>query len=614
MEILTLDASLKKTLEKATAAERGLYVFLEEHPDYAGHFLLSSFDQFFVRDFFDIIGEKRACSLLKLPKLMERAKEKGYMLVFMSDPSKSLERLDHLQDPYPYKLNIELLPFQILGFNWLKNERVDLIDWSTGTGKSVYACAKAKYLIEEGLVDHVVFVSKKHNRVGWLRQLKDVANIEADIIGMHFHEGEWKEKRLSKRKGERLDPNVKYRREQYKGQVWVTNYEKFRDDKDNVEKALKGKRVYFVWDEMPTKLKNNTTRLYRNTRTVVNKAKKPFHSLLSATSVDNIPEDVYWCVRLMDKTKVHKYVAHFRQDYVKTWDWFAKGKVAIWDTTKLADFGLRLAHMSHQASKERDPEIRAQFPQEHWETIYIEMSPQDRKIYQAIEKEITSEFWEGGIPDDIFSKIQPLQFVCNNPAHLGEGEIARKIRAKMGNLTDKNSAKLEELRQLIQTLDGKVVLFSAYAQEGSWWLTEALQGWGYGALLYDGTATQMQRNLDQFREDPDIKVFVSSDKGSDSINLEQAINVINYDLPWKYSTLKQRVNRTSRITSKALGHDHVFFYNLVMYNTIEERKEVIIERKKGYGEAIFGGHIADQAEDLLAVTRDDLWWILTGKR
>ena len=614
MEFLTLDARLEDKLARAPKGEKGLYVFLEEHPDYAGHFLLDSFDGFFVRDFMDIIGERRACSLLRLPKLVDRAEEKGYKLVFLEQPDPYLERLEALTQPYPFDLNCELFPFQVQGFNWLRDQHAEILDWSTGTGKSVYACAKAKYLLEMNLVDHVVVVSKRHNRINWVRQLKDVANIEADIVGMHFHNGEWKEKRLQKKKGERLDPNMKFRREQYKREVFVTNYEKFRDDKDNLLKALARKRVYFIWDEMPTKLKNARTKLYRATRTIVNKTTRPYHSCLSATAVDNIPEDVYWCVRLMDKNKLHKTVTAFRTDYARTWDWFAKGKVATWDTKKLQDFGLRLSHMTHQASKYRDPEIRAQFPEDHWETISIEMSPQDRKLYQAIEKEVVSEFWEGGKPEDIFSKIQPLQFVCNNPAHLGDGEIARKIRAKVGNLSSKNCAKLDTLKDLLETMEGKVVLYSAYAQEGSHWLTGVLQVWGYGALLYDGTPTVMQRHLDQFKADPEIKIFVSSDKGSDSINLEEAVNVINYDLPWKFSTLLQRVNRISRITSKGIGVDHVFFYNLVMYNTIEDRKQQIIERKKSYGEAIFGADIADHAEELSSLTRDDLWWILTGNK
>jgi SNF2 family DNA or RNA helicase len=90
--------------------------------------------------------------------------------------------------------------------------------------------------------------------------------------------------------------------------------------------------------------------------------------------------------------------------------------------------------------------------------------------------------------------------------------------------------------------------------------------------------------------------------------------VVNYDLPWKYSTLLQRVNRISRITSKGIGVDHVFFYNLINVLTFEERMLEILEKKKAYGESIFGGDIAAQAEQISKLTKEELWYILTGER
>jgi SNF2 family DNA or RNA helicase len=102
-------------------------------------------------------------------------------------------------------------------------------------------------------------------------------------------------------------------------------------------------------------------------------------------------------------------------------------------------------------------------------------------------------------------------------------------------------------------------------------------------VLYDGSETQMQKAQDMFQNNPWIKVFLSSDKGSDSINLEQATTVINYDMPWNHSTLIQRVNRISRLTSTA---EHVFFYNLITLDSIEERKMKILEKKRIYEELI----------------------------
>jgi SNF2 family DNA or RNA helicase len=207
----------------------------------------------------------------------------------------------------------------------------------------------------------------------------------------------------------------------------------------------------------------------------------------------------------------------------------------------------------------------------------------------------------------------PLQLIANNPAVLGDGEVARRVRASGKLPTDKNCNKLKELKDLLLSLEGKTVLFSSFSEYGAQWLYPTVQSWGIEAVLYDGSSLQMERAKRRFREDPACRVFVSSDKGSDSINLEAAVNVVNYDLPWKYSTLLQRVNRISRITSKALGHDHVFYYNLVNSGTIEDRKQVILERKKGYAEAVFGGPPPDdQMEEFSKLTRGDVLFMLTG--
>ena len=101
-----------------------------------------------------------------------------------------------------------------------------------------------------------------------------------------------------------------------------------------------------------------------------------------------------------------------------------------------------------------------------------------------------------------------------------------------------------------------------------------LVDWGHIFVAYDGNAEKKQAAEDRFRVDPRVKIFLSSDQGSDSINLEAATTVINYDLPWNYSTLTQRVNRISRLTSTA---HHVWYYNLIMAATVEEGRLKLLE-------------------------------------
>jgi hypothetical protein len=582
-------------------------LFLEQHPEYPTHYLVEGFDPIFMHDFRDLIGEYRAIFQFDVDKLRERAEELGYHeIIFMDDPASVIERQEHLDDPYPYKLNVELKKFQLRGFNYCKDLQADIINWSTGTGKSVYAVAKAKYLLEKGLVDTVVVLSKGHNKINWSRTFKEIGNLDAVVA-------------------EAPGANAEIRRERRneiysEARIFIINYEKLRfrptqkgnkvltGDGQELLASLKSRRVFFIWDEMPTRLKNRETESWKGANKIIRATKVAYHSLLSATPLENSPEDIYACVKLISP-KTFGTLSGFRQTYAKTFNPFAKWQVDTWDLNKLREMGMRLAHMTHQANKYRDPEIMSEFPEEHWEDILIDMSEEDKTLYLQVEKKLAEEF-NLNPAENILPKLQVLQTICNNPKLLNksESEIAMRIVASK-EVTDKHSAKLATLREMLEQIEGKIVLFSMYNDFGSRALMEYVASWGHTFVLYDGNETQMQSALDRFRTDPDIKVFISSDKGSDSINLEQATTVINYDLPWKYSTLLQRVNRINRITSTA---SHVWYYNLICAGTMEERKQIILEQKKLMQEAV-DDPAAVNIEALTTLTAADYRFILLGE-
>jgi SNF2 family DNA or RNA helicase len=189
--------------------------------------------------------------------------------------------------------------------------------------------------------------------------------------------------------------------------------------------------------------------------------------------------------------------------------------------------------MTTIANKYTDPQIAAEFPQDHWEDIYIEMSREDRKLYDIVKTTIIRDVESGELRGiSPFQATLPLQLVCNNPALLNKSQSKIAVElSKLHSFTDKNSTKLEALKDLLDQVEGKVVIFSMFNDYGSRMLIPYLTKWGESFVLYDGSETQMQKAQDLFKENPYIKIFLSSDKGSDSINLEQATTVINYDLP-----------------------------------------------------------------------------------
>lgn len=577
-------------------------LFLEKHPQYPTHYLVEALDKSFAYDFEDLIGNYRAIFQFEVDKLRDRAEDLGYeQLIYLDDPTEVIERQEKLNEPYPYPLEAELMPFQLRGFNYCKELESDIINWSTGTGKSVYAVAKAKYLLESGQVERVVVVSKGHNKINWQRQFEKIAGLNAAI-------------------GEAKGSNANIRRERraeiYASEpIFIINYEKLRflkknmmGDGDELLAALKKKNVYFIWDEMPTRLKNTSTGAWKGAKQIIGATKTAYQSMLSATPLENSPEDIYSCVKLLDPT-VFGTLTKFRQEYAKTMNPWNKWKVDTWNMAKLQEMGMRLAHMTHSANKYLDPEIAAQFPEEHWEDIYIDLSDEDAALYSSVQDALREEY-KIDPQMNILSRLLILQLICNNPALLNksDSEIAQKIVAKKMP-TDKNSAKLQTLRDLLDQIDGKVVLFSMYNDFGAKPLSQYIAEWGHSFVLYDGNDKKKQDAQDRFQTDPKIKLFITSDQGSDSINLEQATSVINYDMPWNYSVLLQRVNRINRITSTATN---VWYYNLVCAYTMEERKKEILEKKKAYQEAI-SDPTAKVMEAVMGMTASDYKYILFGE-
>lgn len=628
-----VDAELVAKLE-AHPDLRERYLFLEPHPDFKGFWRVESFDRDLFFNLGDLLGPYRAVAPAGLEEFIQAAKECEYEIAFFEDPASVLSDFTALNNTPDISIHSDLpgtingmLPYQIQGFNFLKDLQGGVAMWSTGTGKTVLASALLKHHVEHQTFDIAWFVVKGHNKVNTQRSLKGLTGLESIVVS-----GEKKRREaLYMHLGNVQEPTI-----------CVTNYEKFRVDHDLILPLFEDRNVLCIWDEMPTKLKTRTTQIYKavcgclytTNPPQVNAAKIRPKSLrqymLSATPIENDPEDFFNCVRLLDPT-VYGTVKEFRNEYVARYSFFDCNKPESWH--KLDKMGLKAAHVVHQVDKD-DPDIAAQFPQVIEEPLYIDWDEQDRKVYDRFTKELVKE-----LDDEInvLSAIGVMQMLCDAPTMVtnsaarreafhqaceafledggkfpqveGSEAALRLAEALDSKLTNERHTKLETLRQLLleDHPDEKVVLFSAYNDGLLPILAERLNDWGVSYVRYSGTQAQRQAAQDLFTSS-DHRVFLSSDAGSDSINLEQASVVIHYDLPWNWSTLIQRQNRIHRITS---GFEHVRFYTLMMADSVEDRKMKIVQQKQGYHEGVFKGVIADQSASA-RMTKDDLLYILQG--
>lgn len=611
-------------MAQISGSERpGDYLILEEHPDFPGSWLVQSLEPTFFLDFKDIIGSYRTVTPASLEPFLDHAKKLGYEVVFANEPADILNAFSSLNKVPAITLNSDLegtingfLPFQIQGFNFLKDLDAGVAMWSTGTGKTVLASALLKFHAQLADFDLAWVVVKAHNKINTQRTLKRLANIDSLVL-------DGPKERRQKTLGSLL--------EMPPGTVVITNYEKFRVDEAHMLPLFE-KRVLLIWDEMPSKLKSRKTQLYKSIRKCLYRkvdltnprSNSCRQYMLSATPIENNPEDWYNCVRLLDPDLYGK-VAHFHDDYVQSYNPFSY-QPSVW--RNLDKMGLKAAHMTHQVDKE-SPDIAIQFPKVIEEPYYIDWDKQNQLVYFMLQEEAKKKVGERDYFDEdgVFGFLAVMQMMCDAPSMVSNSAALREawefgdIPVKKGSavakelqgmltrtLDDDGHPKLETLRQLLveEHPKEKVVIFSAYADSLLPILSRHLNDWDVPHVIYDGTDEEKQRAQDYFQNEDFVRVFLSSDKGSDSINLDKGSVVIHYDLPWKWSTLIQRQNRIHRVISE---HPTVRYYTLMMADSVEERKLKILKKKQKFHNQVFKGHISEQSESA-RMTKDDLLYLL----
>ena len=88
------------------------------------------------------------------------------------------------------------------------------------------------------------------------------------------------------------------------------------------------------------------------------------------------------------------------------------------------------------------------------------------------------------------------------------------------------------------------------------------------ALIMGDINIDKQAVISEFKKDSGISVLLSSEVGSEGIDLQFCRIIVNYDLPWNPMKVEQRIGRLDRLGQKA---QRISIVNLVLRNTVEDR-------------------------------------------
>jgi ERCC4-related helicase len=87
-------------------------------------------------------------------------------------------------------------------------------------------------------------------------------------------------------------------------------------------------------------------------------------------------------------------------------------------------------------------------------------------------------------------------------------------------------------------------------------------------IINGASGARNQQTIAGFRSDPPAwHVIVSTEAGSEGVNLQVANVLVNYDLPWNPMIVEQRIGRIQRLGSR---HAKVGIFNIILRGTFEE--------------------------------------------
>jgi superfamily II DNA or RNA helicase len=123
------------------------------------------------------------------------------------------------------------------------------------------------------------------------------------------------------------------------------------------------------------------------------------------------------------------------------------------------------------------------------------------------------------------------------------------------------------LEHLASNPGEKVVVFSTFHRTLDYLHRRLLED-GVGTGVLDSRVRERTELLRRFRTEPEFRVLLSSEVGSEGIDLQFATAVVNYDLPWNPMRVEQRIGRIDRLGQRAAK---VTILNLMHSGTVDER-------------------------------------------
>ena len=445
-------------------------------------------------------------------------------------------------------VKVPLYPYQYEGAVFAARAGRSIIADEMGLGKTIQAIAATEILARHFGVAKVLIVCPTSLKYQWQQEIGKFCSRDASII-----EGNSPARRL------------KYAQAQF---YTIANYEQIYRDLPWIAAQS--------WDliilDETQRIKNWKTR----TSQAVKSLQSTFAIALTGTPLENRLEELHSIISFIDRYKLGPLFKFLENHQIAD---PVTGKVTGY--RNLTSIGSTLSSILIRRTKKQ---VLPQLPGRLDKNFFVDMTQEQMAIHQD----------NANLVAQVVARWKKFK-------HLSESD-QRKLMTGLQNMrmscdstylfnpNEHYGPKLEELMTLLGELftaeNEKVVIFSQWKRMHQL-IAQTLDEKKIGYVFLHGGVAAKKRGclVSDFKTDPKIRVFLSTDAGGTGLNLQNAATVINIDLPWNPAVLEQRIGRIHRLGQ----HRPVRVINFISSGTIEHGMLNILAFKRSLFAGVLDG-------------------------
>lgn len=449
-------------------------------------------------------------------------------------------------------LKVPLYEYQRAGALFAAKAGRCLIADDMGLGKTIEAIAAVEILARIAGIERVLVVSPTSLKHQWKQEIEKFTGRQALVV-----EG------LLARRTELYAAESFYK---------LTNYDVIHRDLDSIRRW---QPELIILDEAQ-RIKNWKTRTAQS----VKRLESQYALVLTGTPLENRLEELHSIVEFIDRFRLgpmFRFLAeHQHVD--------EGGRVVGY--RNLSKISNTLKPILVRRTKDK---VLKELPERMEKRFFVPMTSEQWKHHdenREIVARIVQKWRKYGFLREADQRrmqiaLQNMRMSCNS-TYLLDQKTDHGVKAD--ELTDL-------LGDILEEQQSKVVIFSQWLRMHEL-VARRLESrnWQH-VMFYGGVPGPQRKNLiRRFKEDPQCRLFLSTDAGGVGLNLQNASAVVNLDQPWNPAVLEQRIGRVHRLGQ----HRPVRVVHFIAQGTIEEGMLSLLKFKR----AMFSGVLDDGQDEV----------------